>query len=72
MTIVAELYDSETGEIIARVIDRREARRAGTLMLTSSATNEDDARSIASAGREFCGTASTRRMESARSSVGAS
>jgi Protein of unknown function (DUF3313) len=48
MTIVAELYDSETGEILARVIDRSEARRAGTLMLTNSATNADDARSIAS------------------------
>jgi hypothetical protein len=48
MTIVAELYDSETGEIIARVIDRREARRAGTLMLSTSATNADDARSVAS------------------------
>jgi hypothetical protein len=48
MTLVAELYDSETGEILARVIDRREGRRAGTLMLTSSATNEEDARSVAS------------------------
>jgi hypothetical protein len=49
MTLVAELYDSETGEILARVIDRREARRAGMLMLTNSATNAEEARSTASA-----------------------
>ncbi len=48
MTLVAELYDSETGQILARVIDRREARRAGVLMLTTSATNADDAREVAS------------------------
>jgi len=49
MTLVAELYDSETGQILARVVDRREARRVGTLMLTNSATNAEEARSTASA-----------------------
>jgi hypothetical protein len=47
MSLVAELYDSETGEVIARVVDRREARRAGTLNYTNSLTNEDDFRYIA-------------------------
>jgi hypothetical protein len=49
MTLVGELYDSETGQILARVVDRREARRVGTLMLTNSATNAEEARSTASA-----------------------
>jgi hypothetical protein len=47
MSLIAELYDSETGEVLARVVDRREARRAGTLSYTNSATNEDDFRYIA-------------------------
>jgi hypothetical protein len=49
MTLVSELYDSETGQILARVVDRHEARRAGTLMLTNSATNFGEAQSAASA-----------------------
>ena len=49
MTIVAELYDSETGQILARVVDRREARGAGVLTLTNNATNAAEARSAASA-----------------------
>jgi hypothetical protein len=48
MTIFAELYDSETGEVLARVADRREARGSGTLTLTNSVVNADEARSIAS------------------------
>jgi hypothetical protein len=47
MSLIAELYDSETGEVLARVVDRREARRAGTLTYTNSVTNEDDFRYIA-------------------------
>jgi hypothetical protein len=47
MSLIAELYDSETGEVLARVVDRREARRAGTLNYTNSLTNESDFRYIA-------------------------
>ena len=49
MTLVAELHDSETGELLARVVDRREARSANRLQLTDSAVNTDEARDIASA-----------------------
>ncbi len=48
MTLFAELFDSETGELLARVADRRSARRASTVTLTSSAVNTEEARSIAS------------------------
>lgn len=48
MTIFAELYDSETGEVLARVVDRREARRSGALTLTNSVVNADEAQSVAS------------------------
>jgi uncharacterized protein DUF3313 len=48
MTIVAELYDSETGEVVARIYDRREARKSGVLTLTSSDVNASEARAIAS------------------------
>lgn len=48
MTIFAELYDSETGELLARVVDRREARGSATLTLNNSVVNTDEARSIAS------------------------
>jgi hypothetical protein len=47
MTIFAELYDSETGEVLARIADRRAARRASTMVLTNSVVNADEARSIA-------------------------
>jgi hypothetical protein len=48
MTLFAELYDSETGEVIARVIDRTEGRRAGGLTFTNSLTNIDEAGPTAS------------------------
>jgi hypothetical protein len=48
MTMLAELYDSETGEVLARVIDRSEGRRAGGLSFSSSVSNIDEARSTAS------------------------
>ena len=47
MSLIAELYDSETGEVLARLVDRREARRAGRLNYTNSLTNESDFRYIA-------------------------
>jgi hypothetical protein len=47
MTLIAELFDSETGAVLARVIDRREARGTGTLMMTNSATNAAEVRNMA-------------------------
>ena len=48
MTLVAELFDSETGEVLARAIDRREARDTGMMTLTNSVVNASEARAIAS------------------------
>ena len=39
MTLVEELIDSESGQVISRVIDRREARNTGTMQLTNSVVN---------------------------------
>ncbi len=47
MTLVAELSDSETGALLARVVDRREARDTGMLTWSNSATNSAEARNIA-------------------------
>jgi hypothetical protein len=47
MTIFAELYDAQTGELLARVADRRVARGTGRLTLTNSVVNADEARSAA-------------------------
>jgi len=49
MTLVAELHDSETGEVLARVVDRQAARRSTYLTLTDRTSNTDEARDIASA-----------------------
>ena len=48
MTLVGELMDSESGQVISRVIDRREARNTGTMQLTNSVVNAQEARAIAS------------------------
>jgi hypothetical protein len=47
MTLVAELIDSKSGEVIARVVDRREARSTGRVSLSGSVYNEGEARSMA-------------------------
>ncbi len=47
MTIVAELFDSETGQVLARVIDQREARNTGRLTLSNSVINASEIRQIA-------------------------
>ena len=47
MTLVAALYDSESGSIVARVVDRQESRGTGQLMLTNNLTNEMEARRTA-------------------------
>jgi hypothetical protein len=39
MTLFAELFDSDTGALLARAIDRREARDAGRLTLSNSVVN---------------------------------
>jgi hypothetical protein len=47
MTLLLELFDSETGEILARVVDRREGRNTGQMQLTSSVVNRAEAADIA-------------------------
>jgi hypothetical protein len=47
MTLLLELYDSETGAILARVVDRQEARNAGRMQISNSVTNSGDAAQIA-------------------------
>jgi len=47
MTLVIELYDSVSGEILARAIDRKRARNVGRIpQWTTSGTNREDARKI--------------------------
>lgn len=49
MTMFMELYDSETGAVLARVVDRREGRNSGMMQLSSSVVNTGEAGMIASA-----------------------
>ena len=44
MTLVLELRDSVTGEILARAVDTRTGRRSGPMTVTSRTTNTADAR----------------------------
>jgi hypothetical protein len=46
MTLVAELRDSVTGEILARAVDARSARNVGSISITNRVTNTADARRI--------------------------
>lgn len=46
MTLVAELRDSETGVLLARIADEREAREDGFLRLSSSVENSAEARAM--------------------------
>jgi hypothetical protein len=48
MTMFMELYDSETGAVLARVVDRREGRNSGQMQLSSSVVNTGEAGMIAS------------------------
>lgn len=43
MTLFVELFDGATGEIIARVVDRRQARDQGRLMWQNAITNRAEA-----------------------------
>ena len=47
MTLVAELLDSQSGQVQARVVDREAARHFAGMTLSSAAENESEARSIA-------------------------
>jgi hypothetical protein len=47
MSLVMELVDSTTGQVLARVYDRREARGTGQLTWTSSVTNQAEAANVA-------------------------
>lgn len=46
MTLIAELRDAESGAILARVADRKEASSAGSFQWTTRASNAADARRI--------------------------
>jgi hypothetical protein len=47
MTLLAELADSETGEIVVRILDRYQARSAGSFRLSSGVYNAAEARNAA-------------------------
>jgi hypothetical protein len=47
MTLVAELADSETGQVVARFLDRRQARSTGNFTLSSGVANAAEARAAA-------------------------
>jgi len=46
--LYAELKDSETGQLFARVVDGREARNSGTMRWTNSVENTAEARAMVS------------------------
>ena len=46
MTLVVEFYDSVSSEILARAIDRRNARNVGNVTWTTRGTNTDSARRL--------------------------
>ena len=49
MTLFMELYDSETGQILARVVDRRQGRTDNMMTMSSRVTNIGEAEDIAAA-----------------------
>ena len=49
MTIYVEMFDSETGQLLARMVDRSVARDTGVMNLSSSVVNSSEARAIAGA-----------------------
>jgi hypothetical protein len=48
MTLFAELFDSESGQLLARVIDKRQAREHQTYQLSSSVVKRGELQEIAS------------------------
>ena len=57
MTLIAELFDSESGQILSRVVDRREARNDDTLRLSSSVVKRGEAQEIAASWARILRTA---------------
>lgn len=49
MTLVAELRDSQSGQVVARVVDRTESRSTGRLMVADRFTNSVEASDAAAA-----------------------
>ncbi len=47
MTLFMELFDSESGQILARVVDRQEARQANMIGMANRVTNIGEAEDIA-------------------------
>src|SRR6187549_277901 len=47
MTLVAELADSASGQVLARVADQRDASKEGRMYLVNGTVNEEEARKIA-------------------------
>lgn len=71
MTLIAELRDSETGAVLARVADQREAREDISLQLSNSVENSAEARAmIANWARILRSRLDAVRMQSAPVSPG--
>lgn len=47
MTLLAEISDSETGQILARAVDRQEGRNSGRIQYSNSVMNAGDAQMVA-------------------------
>jgi hypothetical protein len=47
MTLVADLADSRSGQVLARVADQRDASKGGRMYLVNGKVNEEEARKIA-------------------------
>ena len=47
MTLVADLADSTSGQVLARVADQRDAGKGGRMYLVNGKVNEEEARKIA-------------------------
>lgn len=62
MSLVMELLDSQSGQVIARVYDRREAREIGTFQVTNRVTNSAEAANAARAWARIL----RQRLEAAR------
>jgi hypothetical protein len=62
MTLLAELFDAETGQVVARVLDRTEGRDTGHFELTNSVVNDMESRLTASAWARIL----RKRLESAQ------
>ena len=57
MTLIAELADSETGEVLAQVADRRVARSTGNFALPNTVANSVEAQRAASSWARILRTA---------------